>query len=430
MEWQAIIDFCTENEKVISAIAAIATVIVMYQTVRATKASRRSAFVAFKALEYSQRISLREAFESRYSLLLDQHNQHLKNVCDFLASQEGVTFKGLVEENKLVHDASKVLMGHAVISPYMRILYHLLKHIDDNYYENGLKDSVLIQKKKEYTSPLRSLIRNDVLYLVALNSIITKTNIDGIEKDNGYGRYQKLLHDFDFFEHAIFYDWKLNQPSGIRLDKIIDFFNKTYIQPIKECIYSSIYHNNYISDEYFELVTARKPTVIFSLLYTYKNPAQDCVHKLFNEAKIVLYSYIHDELDNCQKNKEKEWHYLKKLVGTYIEFGNNTGLKRTKIEMIEDVENIINGYKTSKKLYGHPYGLVTFYYDDKGGNYYTIGECVEPQIKSYIYNSNLLDLKNSPDKDEKITSLVGSALKKINEQKAQLEQLRYDAPSS
>lgn len=88
-KWQAIINFCTENDKVISAIAAIATVIVMYQTVRATKASRRSAFVAFKALEYSQRISLREAFESRYSLLLDQHNQHLKNVCDFLASQEG-----------------------------------------------------------------------------------------------------------------------------------------------------------------------------------------------------------------------------------------------------------------------------------------------------------------------------------------------------
>lgn len=57
MEWQAIINFCTENDKVISAIAAIATVIVMYQTVRATKASRRSAFVAFKALEYSLRIS-------------------------------------------------------------------------------------------------------------------------------------------------------------------------------------------------------------------------------------------------------------------------------------------------------------------------------------------------------------------------------------
>lgn len=428
MEWQAIINFCTENDKVISAIAAIATVIVMYQTVRATKASRRSAFVAFKALEYSQRISLREAFESRYSLLLDQHNQHLKNVCDFIASQEGDTFKGLVEENKLVHNASKVLMGHAVISPYMRILYHLLKHIDDNYYENGLEGLVLIQKKKEYTSPLRSLIRNDVLYLVALNSIITKTNIDTIEKDNGYGRYQKLLHNFDFFEHAIFYNWKLNQPSGIGLNNIIEFFNKTYIKPIKECIYSSIYHNNYNSDEYFELVTARNPTVIFSLLYTYKNPAHDCVHKLFNEAKSVLYSYIHDELDDCQKKKEKKWHSLKNLVGKYIDFGNNSGFDRAKIEMIEDVKIIINDYKTSKKIYDHSYGAVTFYYNDKNNEYYSIGVDIESEIKSYIYNGNLLDLKNAPDRDEKITSLVGFALKNINAQSAQLKQLRYDAP--
>lgn len=122
----------------------------------------------------------------------------------FFSLSRGGTFKGLVEENKLVHDASKVLMGHAVISPYMRILYHLLKHIDDNYYENGLEGLVLIQKKKEYTSPLRSLIRNDVLYLVALNSIITKTNIDRIEKDNGYGRYQKLLHGFNFLNTQFF----------------------------------------------------------------------------------------------------------------------------------------------------------------------------------------------------------------------------------
>lgn len=428
MEWQAIINFCTENDKVISAIAAIATVIVMYQTVRATKASRKSALVAFKALEYSQRISLREAFESRYSLLLDQHNQHLKNVCDFLASQEGGTFKGLVEENKLVYDASKVLMGHAVISPYMRILYHLLKHIDDNYYENGLEDLVLIQKKKEYTSPLRSLIRNDVLYLVALNSIITKTNIDGIKKDNGYGRYQKLLHDFDFFEHAIFYNWKLNQPSGIGLNKIIDFFNCTYIETMKDCIYSSIYHNSYNSDEYFELVTTRKPTVTFSLLYTYKNPAQGCVHKLFEEAEGVLCRYIKDELKNCQMNRDTAWSELNKLVGLSLGYDSSTKILNSNIKDIEDVKDIIDEYVSSNGKFNRmTYDHITFF-DDSNTNNDMMGVAVESKIKSYLYNSNLLDLKNSPDKDEKITSLVGFALKKINEQRAQLKQLRYDAP--
>lgn len=56
------------------------------------------------------------------------------------------------------------------------------------------------------------------------------------------------------------------------------------------------------------------------------------------------------------------------------------------------------------------------------------GDEVSNNIENYIYNENLLELKNSPDKEEKITSLVGFALKKINEQRAQLKQLRYDAP--
>lgn len=78
MDWQAVIDFCSENEKVIGAVAAFATAVAtfatagaLYFSARAAKASRDSADVALSTLEYSQRNSLREAFVSRYSLLLD-----------------------------------------------------------------------------------------------------------------------------------------------------------------------------------------------------------------------------------------------------------------------------------------------------------------------------------------------------------------------
>lgn len=62
---------------------------------------------------------------------------------------------------------------------------------------------------------VRSLIRNDVLFLVAVNSsYIIEDN-----KKNDYGKYQKLLRDFDFFEHALFFSASDVTP-GLKKDSV------------------------------------------------------------------------------------------------------------------------------------------------------------------------------------------------------------------
>ncbi|EOI7435741.1 putative phage abortive infection protein [Yersinia enterocolitica] len=436
MEWQTVIDFCVYNEKVIGAVAALATATAtfatagaLYFSARAAKASRDSADVALNTLEYSQRTSLREAFESRYSLLLEQHNQHLKNVCDYLDAQKSDAFRKSVENNKDVSIASKALMGHSIISPYMRILYHLLKHIDDNYYEKGLEGLVLVKKKKEYTSPLRSLIRNDVLYLIALNSIITKNISDGVSSDNGYSKYQKLLHDFDFFEHAIFYNWRESLPNGIPFEKIeIDFDNYYFNSILQKCS-DSIYDNEYLTDKYIDRLYVMPPNVLFSLTYTYKNPAYRFVHELFDNIETKLTHVIDKELDNCQDNKQKSWASLRLLKGRYVGYNLLTENDRYPLKSFYDVKLMMKEYKHSnKKLDGVDFNNVTFYMNENSPFNVVPGNGVSDNIENYIYNQNLLELKNSPDRDEKITSLVSFAVKKVNEHRARLEQLRYDAP--
>lgn len=49
---------------------------------------------------------------------------------------------------------------------------------------------------------MRSLIRNDVLYLVALNAAVIHKQ--GTNSDNGYQEYQEYLQKSNFFEHTIF----------------------------------------------------------------------------------------------------------------------------------------------------------------------------------------------------------------------------------
>ncbi len=90
---------------------------------------------------------------------------------------------------------------------------------------------------------------------------------------------------------------------------------------------------------------------------------------------------------------------------------------------------MINEYNNSdKKLDGVIYNGITFYMNDNTLFNVIPGNNVSNNIEKYIFNQNLLELKHSPDKEEKITSLVGFALKKINKQRERLEQLRYDAP--
>ncbi|MFV8908184.1 putative phage abortive infection protein [Serratia fonticola] len=101
-----------------------------------------------------------------------------------------------------------------ILSPYMRIIYHLLKTSKEN-----TKDK---EDMKQYTNIVRSIIPYDMLMLVAINAMYfyksSNEKIDEVkrwsdlfrESDdlnslvfNDYYKYYRLLIECDFFEHLI-----------------------------------------------------------------------------------------------------------------------------------------------------------------------------------------------------------------------------------
>lgn len=166
----------------------------------ARKSMEATMHLGSQTLEETQATNRRTAFESRYNMLLAQHDNYHRQLCNYLDEKnEGV------EEffSKHIYDTTldkcfSFLTGHQIISRYMRVLYHLLKYVRENG-DFSFQDNVSFQKN--YTSPLRSTIRNDVLLLIAVNALNVR---DERAKSSSYPYYQQLLHDFDFFEHAIF----------------------------------------------------------------------------------------------------------------------------------------------------------------------------------------------------------------------------------
>lgn len=165
----------------------------------------RALIITSQSAKEAQEMNARQGFEQRYTLLLTQHNTLHDALCEHLKVElkvknvNGIEVK-LSNYNDSVGGMDKYfyfLTGHPVISPYMRVLYHLLKHIDADPFIANKSDA----EKKRYSSPLRSYIKNDVLFLIAVNALNVK---DERLKETGYPEYQKLLHRFNFFEHAVF----------------------------------------------------------------------------------------------------------------------------------------------------------------------------------------------------------------------------------
>lgn len=186
----------TDTDHISDISMLVVTTLAAIFTARAAIATRNSTKVAEATLLHTQKTSRRDEFISRYTLLLEQHKEQLSIVKSYLNEDSG---KKQLKELTMETDhlkAFKTLQGHNIISPYMRVLYHLLRHISVYYVENAN-----IEEKKLYSSTVRSLIRNDVLFLVAVNaSYVIEDN-----EENDYGKYQRLLREFDFFEHALFF---------------------------------------------------------------------------------------------------------------------------------------------------------------------------------------------------------------------------------
>lgn len=123
-------------------------------------------------------------FNNRFNQLLEQHNKLHNKLEEYIKSHSD-EYKLIVNSNINYQTSARFLYKKKEYSPYLRLLYHILKFVD-----NELNEFKLSNGGKKYTSIVRSLITNDIMLLVAINSL---------NKDFTY--YRELLDKFDFFEH-------------------------------------------------------------------------------------------------------------------------------------------------------------------------------------------------------------------------------------
>lgn len=268
----------------ISIITAVAATIGAFATWKAARQARESAIIAKqsmisasemakKNLDETTRYNRRSAFENRYGLLLAQHNLYHNQLCEYIDKQKPEASQTL--NTPIIHffehdytsgsmgPGLSFLTGHQIISRYMRTLYHLLKFIKNEFYIDDGDD--ISRQMKNYVSPVRSTIRNDVLCLIAVNAL----NIENKKSESvGYVNYQNLLHFFDFFEHAVFHS--PFSPNKVYEDENMP--SRIYELILKQSSYDSWFNNEISSVYSFKLRPIQLFSPVIACMLIYQNP--------------------------------------------------------------------------------------------------------------------------------------------------------------
>lgn len=289
-----IIELYTGVGVIFSSIGAIATVFVFRSTAQATKNAIKSVEIAEKnlresrehnkenlkvaefSLKLSHESSRKDDFIKQFILLLDLHGKSHevmianidKNNVKIISSD----YDGIIRWSMKGIDAADKIYQNHLFSPYMRMLYQVLKHIDNNFYLDRSITSIDNQKKR-YASIVRSTIRNDVLFFIAINAM---------NKRDVFNKYKSMLTRFSFFEHLI----------TDEINETINFNLKTY-SPIVSSI-----------DHYYDLKV---------LSYTLNNKVLPSIAK-YENARIEFYLPVVLMIDLMQNYaKDKLIEFVKKI---------------------------------------------------------------------------------------------------------------------
>ncbi len=148
---------------------------------------------------------------------------------DLISKRKTNYLKNLINKNEI--DVIKIIKKNNetsinILSPYMRVIYHILKLINEN--------SNYITNDKSYSNIIRSVIPYDILLLIAINSMffyktkqekeITRLsdiflyNDNQFKIHNDYYKYFILLKKYDFFEHlTLDFNSIINKSTSVNL---------------------------------------------------------------------------------------------------------------------------------------------------------------------------------------------------------------------
>lgn len=335
----------------ISIITAVAATIGAFATWNAARQARESAKIARESMESASemarknldettRYNRRSAFENRYGLLLAQHDLYHNQLCEYIDKQKseasstlntpiGHFFEHNYTSGSMGFSLS-FLTGHQIISRYMRTLYHLLKFIKNEFYIDTGNDITIAREMKNYVSPVRSTIRNDILCLIAVNAL----NIENKNAEStGYINYQELLHFFDFFEHAVFH-------SPFHPNKVFEDENEpTSIHDLilKQSRYESWFENNENAVSSFKLRDIQIFSPVIACLIIYENPmksaAIDAITNVYNKISNTLQNNLNFLLNDYYDNIDIISDFKK---GEYQKTSNTPRIETTQ-ELINEI---------------------------------------------------------------------------------------------
>lgn len=321
------------TEQRIALASAIGTIVAAYAAWQAAREAAKSAEIAresmnatkalgLETLKETQMANQRTAFESRYTMLLAHHDHYHQQLCDYLDTywqnnnelEKTDVNESQIDEIEKFFDKSmyadhpnecfSFLTGHQIISRYMRVLYHLLKFV----YENGtFQESEKIHFQKNFTSPVRSTIRNDVLLLIAVNALNVRS--PGA-KNSSYPFYQQMLHDFSFFEHAIFM-FPSNPNSLFSRDDWESRIHDLVINTQSDFSTKLINQTGYTNPT-FRVPEVRLISPLVMVLYIFDNPMRKAVIKALES--LSLHWKINGQVIDIIKKAEGQIQYSSQYV--------------------------------------------------------------------------------------------------------------------
>lgn len=267
-----------------------------------------SGMLIFAALTWINGIknSQKNTFDSKFNLLLKQHNKQLEYVISFINEKfpNGKYHKDLIDDSNYM-SPNNYLFNHFVFSPYMRVLYHILKSIEIDY---GAIDKDVIAQKK-YSSIVRSLIRNDILYLVAVNSL-SDINAD-------FKKYRDLLIKYDFFEHLNINTPMYQEYQGLTLKgfhRTVNDIKKEIELKIKDIVTVSLRSK---SSLLCNMTTCKSMEEIYGDTLTIDTPTLYRLAFLYKEDDFLIYNKELKKGLRCQISKEYIYGVIDSLITNY-----------------------------------------------------------------------------------------------------------------
>jgi hypothetical protein len=373
-----IIDSIGSWQDIVAIASALGTVWAAVATWLAARKASESAQIARQSMEYSvdlgkktleetQTSNRHTAFENRYAMLLAQHDNYHNQLCSYL--DKGKMSKPVYEEIKKltcskrtdrqqnqidiyeffhasinepgIKNCMAFLTGHEIISRYMRTLYHLLKFV---HTEDVSKGTIKTEFQKNYTSSVRSTIRNDVLLLIAVNALNVRSQR---AKNASYPYYQEMLHDFSFFEHAIFM-FPSNPNSLFSQDNWTKEVQDQIINT-QSAFSTKLRSQMDDTNSNFRVPEVRLISPLIMVLYIFDNPMRKAVLKAL-ESLGLRWEVNGHVIEIIEKAKERVQHsvqFVEQIPSCRYQSSSCSGWNKITEEILSDID--VNTFKAACK---------------------------------------------------------------------------------